>query len=174
LTYSVVHIEKRFVAAFLVILWLTVYRLLLRQVTRGEAAAIYTTVLIAAMLPISLPIAKDCARAVRDAWLVRPPWYQRIGTGLGLQEGDRLAVVGDAFDAYYARFSRARVVAQIPEEGEFWCLSPEELKATTERLASIGVTAVVARNRSGAAAPAAWRDVAISDSLRFSVLVLSR
>ena len=39
------------VAAFLVILWLTVYRMLLRQVTRGEAAAIYTTVLLCAMLP---------------------------------------------------------------------------------------------------------------------------
>lgn len=79
-----VHIEGRFVAAFLVMVWLTVYRLLLRQFTRDEAPAIYGIVLIAAILPLSLRMVKDYAR------LARPPWYQRVGTGMGLQAGDRL------------------------------------------------------------------------------------
>jgi hypothetical protein len=66
-----------------------------------------------------------------------------------LQKGDRLAAVGYAYNCYYARYDRLRIVAQIPDANEFWHLSTPELQRVEERLASIGVTAVVAWNQTG-------------------------
>jgi len=65
------------------------------------------------------------------------------------------------------------VVAQIPDAREFWHLSAPELKSLAERLASIGVKAVVASNRPDASASADWKDVKVSDSVRLTVLLLS-
>ena len=66
-----------------------------------------------------------------------------------------------------------RVVVEIPATDEFWNLSTLELKSVAERLARIGVKAIVAKNRPDISAPANWRDVKICDSLRYSVLLLS-
>ena len=92
---------------------------------------------------------------------------------LGLQNGGRLAIVGCAYDCYYARYARLRVVAQIPDAHEFWRLSTPELKSVAERLISIGVNAVVVSNSPDAPALAGWKDVNISDSVRLKVLLLS-
>jgi hypothetical protein len=84
-----------------------------------------------------------------------------------------LAIVGYAYNCYYARYDGLRIVAQIPDANEFWHLSTPELKVVGERLASIGVRAVVASNRPDTTTLAGWKDVKISDSSRLSVLLLS-
>jgi hypothetical protein len=48
-----------------------------------------------------------------------------------------------------------------------------QLKAVAERLTRIGVKAVVAKNRPPNSTLANWRDVKVSDSERFSILLLS-
>jgi len=47
-----------------------------------------------------------------------------------------------------------------------------QLKAVAERLTRIGVKAVVAKNRPPNSTLANWRDVKVSDSERFSILLL--
>jgi len=174
--YALVHVESRFLGAFLVLLWLAIYGALMFRVNRRVTVAISATVLCTVMIPFTAHLAKEGARIARDLIYSRPPEYQIAALGLrdlGLQKGDRLAIVGYAYNCYYARYDGLRIVAQIPDENEFWNLSTPELKVVGERLASIGVRAVVASNRPDTTTLAGWKDVKISDSSRLSVLLLS-
>lgn len=174
--YALVHVERRFLGAFFALFWLAIYGILIPRVNRRVALAICATVLLTVMVPFMTVEAEISVSITRDLAHPRPPEYETAGLGLrelGLKNGDRLALVGYPFDCYYARFARLHVVAQIPDTQEFWRLSPPELKLVAERLASIGVKAVVAWNRPDTSAFAGWKDVKVSDSSRLSVLLLT-
>jgi hypothetical protein len=138
--------------------------------------AVCVTVAGAMMIRFALQLAEVSARTVKDLVRSTPPDYETFAVGLrnlGVQSGDRLAVVGYPFDPYYAHYARRRVVAAIPATDEFWNLSPLQLKSVAECLTRIGVKAVVAVNRPAIPSVANWRDVNVADSVRFSVLLLS-
>ncbi len=173
--YALVHVESRFLGAFLVLLWLATYGAVMFRVDRRIAIAITATVLATVLVPFTATIAWESARSAKELVHPKVPDYQIAALALrrlGLQSGDRLAVVGYGFDSYYARYDRLRIVAQIPDPTEFWHLSTPELKSLEERLASVGVKAVVAQNRPDAASTTDWKDVKLSDSV-LSVLLLS-
>jgi hypothetical protein len=172
--YALVHVEIRFLAAFFVLLWLAIYGALMFRLNRGVAMALCATVAGTVMILFMIDLVAESARTVKDLVQSRPPDYQTVAAGLrnlGVQRGDRLAVVGfeNAFEPYYARYAGLRVVAEIPSTDEFFNLTTPELKSVEERLAEIGVKAVVAKNNSALRNPN-WRDVKVSDSVHFSVL----
>jgi hypothetical protein len=177
--YAFVHVEGRFVGAFLVLFWLSIYGALTFRVDRKIAAAVSAAVLCTVMVPFTIWLTMEGVRAARDLFHPQRPEYQTVAAGLtnlGLHPGDRLAVVGYAYNCYYARFARLRVVAQIPDTKEFWRLSAPDLRLLAGRLSSIGVKAVVAFNRPDrpdASMLAYWKGVKVSDSLRLSVLFVS-
>ena len=99
---------------------------------------------------------------------------------LGVQSGDRLAVVGEAFDLHYAGTLDCVLLKKSLSQMSSGNLSTLELKSVAERFARSRVKAVVAKNRPDVSALPNWRDVKISDSgiipsdsVRFSVLLLS-
>jgi hypothetical protein len=175
--YALVYVEPRYLGPFLVLFWMAVYRALMFRVNRGIAAAVCGTVLFFnVIVPFTAYLTTAAVRSAKDIAHPRPPEYQIAAVGLsdlGLRNSDRLAIVGYAYDCYWARYDRLRVVAQIPDAHEFWRLSAPELKSLAERLASDGVKAVVVSNRPDGSAHADWKDVKVSDSLRLSVLLLS-
>lgn len=176
LMFYLVHVETRYVAVFFVLLWVAIYGALMTRVNRQVALAVCATVAGTIMIPFIGGMAQTSVRTVKD--LVRPeqPSYETVAVGLnnlGVQNGDRLAVVGYPFDALYARYARLRVVATVPATDEFWNLSAPELKSVEERLTQIGVKALVARNRPANSTLANWRDVKVSDSETFNILLLS-
>jgi hypothetical protein len=175
--YALVHVEGRFVSPFLILVLLPLYRALIRGLERRAAIAVFATVLGTVMLPFLVHLAIDSAGIAGDLVRPRPPEYQVAASALarsGLHAGDQLAAVGFAYNCYYARCARMRVVAQIPDSRRFWRLKEPEMKMVAERLASIGVKAIVAWNRPAGVPPAGWKDVKVSDSARMSVLLLRR
>jgi hypothetical protein len=176
LMYALVHVESRFVAAFFALVWLAIYGALSRRLNSRAVVAVCATVVGAVMIPFIGQLTAETARAAKDVVFSRQPDYQMVADGLrdlGVQSGDCLAVVGYPFDPYYARYARLRVIAQIPAPDELWGLGSQELKSVTERLRQIGVKAVVAKNRPDIPTQANWRDVRVSKSERFSLLLLS-
>jgi hypothetical protein len=174
--YALVHVESRFLGAFLVLFWLAMYTALMSWTDLRVAMAVSATVLCAVMILFLNDLAKDSAGIAKDSVHPRMPEYQSAGLGLrdlGLKSGDYLAVIGLANDCYYARYDRLRIVAQIPDAREFRHLSAPQLQLVEQRLASIGVKAVVASDRPDTSQFADWKDVRVSDSLRLSVLLLS-
>lgn len=175
--YALVTVEPRYVGAFLALFYLGLYGALVLQVHKEVAGAVCATVLIAAVFPFGALFARTTSESIRDALMSRPPDYQvaaRALQHLGLVRGDNLAVVGYAHDCYYARCARMRVVAQIPDDQAFWRLSAPEVKAVADRLAAVGVKAIVAFDRPAASGDAGWNDLALPDSRKFSILILQR
>jgi hypothetical protein len=175
--YAVVKVEKRYVGPFFLLLWLGIYGPLIASVSRRVAAVVCTAVVMMVAVPITISSSTSLLSSLAgtDARFSALPVYQAVGLRLrnaGLQDGDRLAVVGPIFDPFYARFARLRVVAEIPDENAFWNLSASELDSVTRRLGSIGVKALVVCNRPLASAAADWEDVRTYGSQRFSILLL--
>jgi hypothetical protein len=104
------------------------------------------------------------------------PDYILIGDALhaaGVNRGDRLATVGDGMEAFYARYAGARIVAHVVEASEFRHLSAEDLVRVRDGLASIGVKALVAADKPVNAASQAWKDVMVSGSPRYSIMLVT-
>lgn len=175
LMYSLVFVTVRYVAVFFVLLFLAVYRGLATRVTRGAAGPVLATVACASALAALGAAQPTLLSAVRDVIHPRPSSDQRIASALhraGVAPGSSIAVVGNAFDASYARIAGVRIVAQVMDAEGFSRSSPPELGALVERLASLGVKAIVARRRPAAGVPGRWRDLPAAPDEPLSVLVL--
>jgi hypothetical protein len=176
--YVLVHIDFRFVAPFLVLFWLAIYRILLMRSNWRDVAIILATVLCTVMGILSIDLMPTLTRTARDFLQARQTDYELLARSirdLGLQKDDRIALVGSAFYPsyaypYYARIDHLHVVAQIPDSQEFWRLSRGNLNSLLARLATIGVKAVVATDRPHCSAPANWQDFNATSGERFGIL----
>src|SRR5205085_2203899 len=78
---------------------------------------------------------------------------------LGIQPGDGIATVGEGFSHHYAHIARARIVAQITHEGDFWSLPSEDAVAVERALARTGAKLLLGRDRPDAFQSGSWRAV---------------
>ena len=146
--YTAVHIEWRFMGAFLVLFWCAVYRILIGEgeQVRGRAAVL-AVVCGTLAIPWLGHFAAASARAASDMVHERPTQHERVADLLtlnGLHPGDRIAFAGESFEVYFARLARVRIVAQIPDQTEFWALDENGIHRLGQVLTSTGVKAVVA------------------------------
>jgi hypothetical protein len=65
---------------------------------------------------------------------------------LGVRPGDRVAVIGYAYDSFWARLARVKIVAEMPEQQavKFWMGDDRLQEDVLNAFASSGVKAVVA------------------------------
>lgn len=159
--YALVHMEWRFLSSFLVLFWLAVYRVFI--VAHHERPRVVVPVLAVVCGTLAIPWAGHFAlaggRGVADLLHPMPTEQERVADVLasaGLREGDRIAFAGEGFEMYFARLARVRVVAQIPDEDDFWRLDDTGARRLGQLLASIGVKAIVARGSPPEQAVRAW------------------
>ena len=157
--YALVYIETRYVAPFCILLWLAVYGILMPRVAATPRKVILASV-IATMLIPSLLVAGTIARSIfAGSWTEE----RRVAAELqamGLHKGDRVAIVGDGYESYYAQIAGLKIVAEVPSESEFQDLSAPELESMTARLSALGVKALIAKQRPARLAQAGWQAVA--------------
>jgi hypothetical protein len=173
--FALIHVEGRFVAPFLLLIWLTLYRAQVRRLSPPARALVPAAVTAALLLIAGEGVSLAAYRTIRDAVHPRAPESAVIARelqALDLKPGDSLAVVGYAFNAYYARYARMRIAAQVQDETVFWKLSPGAQASLADRLAGAGVKALVARDRPPSSDTSAWHDVDVPSG-RVSVLLLS-
>jgi hypothetical protein len=173
--YAVVWAHWRYVAAFLLLLCLEIYRALIFRVERRVAVGICAIAVAIAMIPLTLAVQKSLAISVRQQR--HPTDVDYVATGknlqhLGLKADDKLAFVGDVHHPYYARYGRLRVVAQIQDADEFWRLSPTDAKQVEDRLASIGVKALLAFDLPANLKGSGWTAAGYVEERPLSVLLL--
>jgi hypothetical protein len=160
--YALVHMELRFFGAFLVLFWLAVYSGMI--IAAHERVRLVTSILAVVCGTLAIPWAGHFAlaggRAAADLLHPAPTENERVAdflTSAGLHEGDWIAYSGEGFEMYFARLARVRVVAQIPDEDDFWRLDETGAHRFGQLLASIGVKAIVARGTPPASVGRAWR-----------------
>ncbi|MGQ0549413.1 MAG: hypothetical protein ACT4PY_07060 [Armatimonadota bacterium] len=153
--YAVIHLESRYIAPFVTLLWLgavTGVRLPPgRQVIRSASIVLVAVLMVHAALVVVVTargarairresIAHRSSRPVDVHWRVAQALRQ-----MDMQPGDRVAVIGPGIRAYWARLGRLRIVAEVPawEEGEFWTAEARTRQAILDRFAAVGAKIVV-------------------------------
>jgi hypothetical protein len=111
--YALVIIEPRYIAAFLVLFWFTLFEALspapMRSWSRAAVSVTAICILLFQIQGVFKSAADSAGRAKSAAQFVAAQELER----LGLQPGDSIATVGHGFEAYYAKLARLHIVANI-------------------------------------------------------------
>jgi hypothetical protein len=93
--------------------------------------------------------------------------------GLGIQPGDKVAVIGYGFDSFWARLARVQIVAEMlgAEADPFWLGDPALQSDVLQAFATAEARAVVAERVPSYADLSGWHRVGDSD---YYVRILTR
>jgi len=160
--YSLVHVEPRYIAPFIALLWLGLYsavsvpdihilsaRRLLASV--GLAVVLGMTVEMAGLLVLRMPSEEKSAEHGHVQWKVSQELKR-----LGIRPGDRLASLGSGYTAYWARLAGSKIVAETRRAADFWAADEKTRSEILEIFAKTGARGVVAREVPPVAASAGW------------------
>jgi hypothetical protein len=179
--YALVYVEGRYVGGFLVLLaGNAVARVRLPDTglsrrllaVGGGGLVLFLALEMAAfnvaglsrLAPGAIPVLQsEKGAAGRPAG--SPPAVAEALLEAGIRPGDRIAYVGYAFGAYFARLARVRVVAEVPEHqaSKFWALDPPRREAALERLAETGAAAIVAERPPNQGPAPGWNRLGQTD-----------
>jgi hypothetical protein len=143
--YALLITEYRYVASSLILFWVSAYSSVLAR--NGAFSRLLLIVLAAVILTprlIELNTHRSSAkrRHEPDYFLVARDLNQ-----MGIEPGDSIATVGEAFGHYYARTARVHIVAQITDANAFWSLSPSSADAIERAVAGTGAKILMGLNR---------------------------
>jgi hypothetical protein len=76
----------------------------------------------------------------------RPLAVAQALENLGVMPGDRVGVIGYAYDSFWARLARVTIVAEMLEKdaGDLWYADEERWQSALQAFSEAGVTAVIA------------------------------
>ena len=180
--YMLVHVETRFVAAYVSIFWLAV----LAGIRRGVPG--YTSVsassdnsraddsgsksrselveylALAVVVTILLSVADGTVRAVREGGPYSARDEIAVADGLnqeGLQQGDRVAVVGDGNWFYWPRLGGFKIVSAViaVDAPKFWGQTQEQKEGVYHLFAGTGAKVLVTTGPLSAQAGSGWRRI---------------
>jgi hypothetical protein len=161
--YAAVWVEMRYVAAFLVILWLSL--LAAARIPGGAGSqrrnvlavvSLIAVVLIPTVICTARDLAyeklnpdNDSAVQWQDAEAMR-----RLGIG----PGDPVGVIGDGFfnGTRWAHLARVRIIAELPDAVQFWNASPGERARVLAVFEKTGAKAVFTPNAPPWSSRAGW------------------
>lgn len=149
--YALVHVEARFVAAFVVLGWLAIFSSLSlpeSPESRRRAFAVGAAMLVVLLAAVAGATIQEARGRDRRASTTRDQLEAaRRLASLGIAPGERVAVIGFALDAYWARFAGVRIVADIPygDDDDFWAADSETQSRALRDLAEAGARVVVAK-----------------------------
>lgn len=175
-SYCVVLVEFRYVAPFVLLLWVAAFASMLglkSQLTRRLALS----VVFAALTVTSIRLVKSTVSDV--AVILAGPgnidW--RVAEGLwslGAQPGDKVAGLANIGEVHWSRLAGVKIVAEIPsgDENAFWTAKPHEKQEVLRAFASTGAKFVVAKNPPTCAQANGW--VQLGDTEFYAYKLLSK
>ncbi len=137
--YMLVHFEPRFVAAFVVLLWLSLFAAL-RSAEDNDSGRISGLASIGLALAVTLSVVSNVAKKFAHDCPQSALKDLQMAQQLDIPGGSKVAVVGAGNFSYWAYFADLRIVADImaPDETEFWSLSEDRRQALYPAFRSTG------------------------------------
>jgi hypothetical protein len=164
--YSLVYVSRRYICAFLVLLWIGIgcgMRLAESEEAKRLLAYAIIAIVVTIMITVSAPIGYSVVLSLRGRHTSAHAHWQ-VANGLnriGVQSGDKVAVIGESRDAYWARLARVRIVAEIPQQNmeTFWAAPAAVKSQVMQALADTGAKIVVTTRGSIYAAWNGWQEM---------------
>ncbi|MFZ0955630.1 MAG: hypothetical protein WAN60_04760 [Candidatus Sulfotelmatobacter sp.] len=180
--YMLVHVETRFVAAYVSISWLALLAGIrfdtasyatantssenagLNQKASDRRGELVEYLALAVVVTILLSVADGTVRAVQAGGPYSARDEIAVADGLnqdGLRSGDRVAVVGNGNWFYWARLGKFKIVSAIvgPDMPAFWEETPEQKEEIYRLLAGTGAKVVVTAGPLSAEAGSGWQRI---------------
>jgi hypothetical protein len=97
-----------------------------------------------------------------------PDWPGQVAQtlhNLGIDPGDKVAIIGYGFDSFWARLARVRIVAEMLsyEADAFWEGDPSFQAEVLQAFASTGAKAIVAENVPSHVSLSGWHRIGSSN-----------
>jgi 4-amino-4-deoxy-L-arabinose transferase-like glycosyltransferase len=150
LAYTLVLVEGRYVAPFILLLWVSGFSCLLSSASRLSSRA--KLALVLALLSVTgLRIAKSATSDLFTVLAGQKHTDFEVAEALnhlGIQHGERVAGVSRVAEAHWARLAGVKIVSEIPlgDERIFWSAVAEEKRKVLEVFAATGAVAVVTKD----------------------------
>jgi hypothetical protein len=169
--YGTVLVEGRYVGAFILLFWADILSNI--RLPNASANGVWLRVLssIAAfgLLANIVLFNLDGFTRLNPSWqssldavavpAAKPLAVARTLQELGVRQGDKVGVIGYAYDSFWARLARVRIVAEMLEADEFWHGDEGLRQSVLQAFANSGVDAVVAEYVPGYAGLRDWHQV---------------
>ncbi len=158
--YALIFVAPRYVGTFFVLLWAGLFSAVCISNSRISRKMVWSVT-----LAITMTLGGVCLRAVaRDLihalrYPAHPQWEVAEALHrLGVEPRDKVASIGNSFEAYWARLARVSIVAEIPSGGvdSFWASSSEVQSKAIRELAKPGTKVVVTDRLPPLTAPPGW------------------
>jgi hypothetical protein len=177
--YGLVLAAGRYIGVFVVLFWadlLANIRVRDGQMTQrlstvlGTVMILFMLTTIAAFNLEGFSSLISHSKATESAIQSSPPpsWPGEVAEELhhlGVQPGDKVAVIGYAFDSFWARLARVKIVAEMVDVDAtaFWLGEPDLQNEVIEAFASTGAKAIVAEHVPPYATLRDWHQVGNSN-----------
>jgi 4-amino-4-deoxy-L-arabinose transferase-like glycosyltransferase len=160
LAYALVLVEGRYVAPFILLLWIAAFSCLLSSPSQLSSRAKLALVL-ALLSATGLRLAKS---ATSDVFAVQAGQTHtdfevaQALHNLGLQRGEKVAGLSRVAEAYWAHLAGVEIVSEIPlgDDGIFWAASSQEKRKVFEVFAATGAAVVVTKDPPVGAIKEGW------------------
>jgi hypothetical protein len=164
--YALVYLEPRYVAAFLVVLWLSAYTAIRLPV--NEVAKLRHFVQCAVLATVSVTGIVLARGASSDIYsILRPRAYQQLEVAKGLQrlgvpQGSFVSLIGTSKESTdWARLAGLRIVSLVPNENvnQFWFGSPDTQEKVRAYFVESGSVAVITDEAPAGASLSGWKRI---------------
>jgi 4-amino-4-deoxy-L-arabinose transferase-like glycosyltransferase len=167
LSYSIVLVELRYVAPFVLLLWVAALGSLLAG-NPGLPLRFTLALMLAILVVTCVRIAKSATSDVVAIGAGQENVNWQVAEGLrelGSQPGDKVAGLSRVAEAHWARLAGVKIVAEIPlgDENTFWLASPAEKQRVFQILAGTGAKFVVTKDPPVCAAEEGWVPISATD-----------
>ncbi|HKY41652.1 MAG TPA: hypothetical protein VJM50_01050 [Pyrinomonadaceae bacterium] len=172
--YALVNVQGRYVAPFIVLLWLALF-MAVRLHHTPNALRFIRSIILAVVALIILTTVASSSREMRLTLghLLRgenPEAHEQWQVAEGLREmgvtpSDKVAFIGDSFRAFWADLLGTRVVAEIRRDKvrDFWEADPAVKSDLIDAFAGTGVKAVIAEKPPTGIELNGWRRIRNTD-----------
>jgi hypothetical protein len=178
--YLLVGVLDRYIGMFIVLFWmgiLTGIRLPDSLSSIKQIRAICTVMILLIVIPIAVSTAGAMWSLALDVY--RGPSVasdQQVAFGLrdlGIQPGDKVAILGRESPPYWARLCRLTVVAELPYSDllDFWSAKKSLKYQILDAIAKAGAKAVITRRIPAFEIDVTWHKIGTTD---YHVLMLNR
>jgi 4-amino-4-deoxy-L-arabinose transferase-like glycosyltransferase len=172
--YALVNVQGRYVAAFIVLVWLGLFSAVrLRQTPDSHRLVKAIPIAVAAAIVFSIVASssREAVFTVRQLITSEDPTAHeqwQVAEGLrekGIVSNDKVALIGDAYRAFWAHLLGIRIIAEVHREQvpSFWDADSTAKAGVINAFARTGVKAVVAEKPPPGTDMSGWQKIRNTD-----------
>jgi pimeloyl-ACP methyl ester carboxylesterase len=162
--YFIVFASSRYVAPFIVLLWIGVFSVIRLPEFKESRRLIKYSVILAVLIMLIMSI----RQSVINRHFYSDDMHVQVAESIkkiGTVPGDKVASIGYSHPHFWARLAKVRIVAEIPDEDTeyFWETHDEVKLKMFDAFRRAGAKLIVAKSMTDRAITAEWQKIANSE-----------